>query len=65
MVMSKVGQIEIRCSISSLCTVFAESDLVHKMQIGYKKEDIIAGLCESVVNNYLNNVAKGKKNKKT
>lgn len=47
--------------IAARCTVFAESDLVHKAQIGHKKEDIVAGICESVVNNYLNNVAKGKK----
>lgn len=47
--------------IAARCTVFAESDLVHKMQIGYKKEDIIAGLCKSVVANYLNNVGKGRK----
>lgn len=47
--------------IAARCTVFAESDLVHKSQVGYKKEDIIAGLCKSVVVNYLNNVAKGKK----
>lgn len=46
--------------IAARCTVFAESDLVHKAQIGYKKEDIIAGLCRAVVINYLNNVAKGK-----
>ncbi|MBR2833815.1 MAG: 2-hydroxyglutaryl-CoA dehydratase [Bacilli bacterium] len=47
--------------IAARCTVFAESDLVHKAQVGYKKEDIIAGLCKSIVTNYLNNVAKGKK----
>ncbi len=47
--------------LAARCTVFAESDLVHKAQIGYKKEDIIAGLCNSVALNYLNNVAKGKK----
>ena len=47
--------------IAARCTVFAESDLVHKAQMGYKKEDIIAGLCQSVVSNYLNNVGKGKK----
>lgn len=47
--------------IAARCTVFAESDLVHKLQMGYKKEDIIAGLCNSVVSNYLNNVGKGKK----
>ncbi|MFA5408666.1 MAG: acyl-CoA dehydratase activase [Bacilli bacterium] len=47
--------------IAARCTVFAESDLVHKAQSGYKREDIIAGLCDAVVNNYLNNVARGKK----
>lgn len=47
--------------IAARCTVFAESDLVHKLQMGYLKEDIIAGLCRSVAANYLNNVAKGKK----
>lgn len=48
-------------SIAARCTVFAESDLVHKAQIGCKLEDIVAGLCESVASNYLNNVGKGKK----
>lgn len=47
--------------IASRCTVFAESDLIHKAQVGYSKEDIVAGLCKSIVNNYLNNVGKGKK----
>lgn len=46
--------------IAAKCTVFAESDLVHKAQIGHSKEDIIAGLCRAVVANYLNNVGKGK-----
>ena len=48
-------------SIAARCTVFAESDLVHKAQIGCRLEDIVAGLCESVASNYLNNVGKGKK----
>lgn len=47
--------------IAARCTVFAESDLIHKAQIGYDKKDIIAGLCKSIVVNYLNNVGKGKK----
>lgn len=47
--------------IAARCTVFAESDLVHKAQIGHSKGDIIAGLCKAVVTNYLNNVCKGKK----
>ena len=47
--------------IAARCTVFAESDLIHKAQSGYKLNDIVAGLCRSVVLNYLNNVGKGKK----
>ncbi len=48
-------------NIAARCTVFAESDLVHKAQMGHKKEDIIAGLCKAVVTNYLNNLGKGKR----
>ena len=48
-------------SLAARCTVFAESDLVHKIQVGYPREDIIAGLCKAVAVNYLNNVGKGKK----
>ena len=47
--------------IAARCTVFAESDLIHKAQVGYDKKDIVAGLCKSIVINYLNNVGKGKK----
>ena len=47
--------------IAARCTVFAESDLVHKLQVGFPKEDIVTGLCKSIVLNYLNNVGKGKK----
>lgn len=47
-------------SIAGRCTVFAESDMIHKQNAGYSKEDIVAGLCDSLVRNYLNNLAKGK-----
>ncbi len=47
-------------SIAGRCTVFAESDMIHKQQLGHPLEDILNGLCESMVRNYLNNVAKGK-----
>jgi predicted CoA-substrate-specific enzyme activase len=46
--------------IAGRCTVFAESDMIHKQQIGYPIDDIIYGLCQSMVRNYLNNVALGK-----
>jgi len=47
-------------SIAGRCTVFAESDMIHKQNAGYSKEDIIAGLCDSLVRNYMNNLSKGK-----
>jgi predicted CoA-substrate-specific enzyme activase len=47
--------------IGSRCSVFAESDMIHKQQIGHKIEDIVAGLCEGLARNYLAGVGKGKK----
>ncbi|MDD4802913.1 MAG: acyl-CoA dehydratase activase [Syntrophomonas sp.] len=47
--------------IAGRCGVFAESDMIHKQQMGYPMDDIIMGLCEALVRNYLNNVGKGKK----
>ncbi|MDP7240594.1 MAG: acyl-CoA dehydratase activase [Dehalococcoidia bacterium] len=46
--------------IAGRCTVFAESDMVHKQQMGHSIEDILYGLCQAMVRNYLNNVALGK-----
>ncbi len=46
--------------IAGRCAVFAESDMVHKQQMGCTPEDIIRGLCEALVRNYLTNVGKGK-----
>lgn len=49
--------------IAGRCTVFAESDMIHKQQLGHAMEDILAGLCIAMVRNYLTNVAKGKEAK--
>lgn len=46
--------------IAGRCAVFAESDMIHKQQLGHNQEDIIKGLSEALVRNYLNNVGKGK-----
>jgi len=46
--------------IAGRCTVFAESDMVHKQQMGHQIEDILYGLCQALVRNYLNNVGLGK-----
>lgn len=60
----KFGEYALKSSnpvrIAGRCTVFAESDMIHKQQMGHNIEDIIAGLCEALVRNYLNNVARGK-----
>jgi predicted CoA-substrate-specific enzyme activase len=38
------------------CTVFMESDIVHHQQGGAPKDDLVAGLSYSIVQNYLNKV---------
>ncbi|MGI6037086.1 MAG: acyl-CoA dehydratase activase [Limnochordia bacterium] len=60
----KFGELALRSEspvrIAGRCCVFAESDMIHKQQMGHNEADIIAGLCEALVRNYLNNVGKGK-----
>jgi predicted CoA-substrate-specific enzyme activase len=46
--------------IAGRCTVFAESDMIHKQQMGHRVEDILYGLCQAMARNYLNNVGLGK-----
>ncbi len=46
--------------IAGRCTVFAESDMIAKQQFGFSKAEIINGLCEALVRNYLNNLGQGK-----
>ena len=38
--------------IAGRCTVFAESDMVHKQQLGVDTADIVAGLCAAMVRNF-------------
>lgn len=46
--------------IAGRCTVFAESDMIHKQQMGHSIPDILYGLCEALARNYLNNLGLGK-----
>ena len=46
--------------IAGRCTVFAEADMIHKQQGGAATEDIVAGLCDAIVRNYLHDLARGK-----
>lgn len=45
--------------IAGRCGVFAESDLIHKQQLGFGIENLIAGLCLALATNYITNVARG------
>ncbi len=47
-------------TIAGRCGVFAESDLIHKQQLGYAVEDLLYGLCRALVRNYISNLALGK-----
>ncbi len=44
------------CRLGERCTVFMENSLVINLHKGAKKEDLIAGLCYSIVENYINRV---------
>lgn len=60
----KFGELALKSSqparIAGRCGVFAESDLIHKQQLGYPVEDLLYGLCRALVRNYLSNLALGK-----
>jgi len=60
----KMGKIALKSKgntkITGRCTVFAESDMIQKQQVGIPIADIFCGLCDSLVINYLNNLAKNK-----
>jgi len=45
--------------IATRCAVFAKSDLIHRQQEGYTKEEMWSGLCRGVVTTMLHSVFKG------
>jgi predicted CoA-substrate-specific enzyme activase len=46
--------------VSGRCSVFAKSDMVHLLQEGTAKADIVAGLCHALALNFITNLGKGK-----
>lgn len=48
-------------AIAGRCAVFAESDIIHKQQMGAKEDELMAGMCRALAAAYMSNVAKGKK----
>ncbi len=61
---AKMGKISLKSKtktkITARCTVFAESDMIQKQQVGVPIADIFRGLCDSLAINFLNNLAKNK-----
>lgn len=49
----------VKPSISTRCSVFAKTDLIHLQQEGYTKEEIAAGLCYSLAENIIDTLFKG------
>lgn len=48
-------------SISTRCSVFAKTDLIHLQQEGYTRQEIASGLCKSISENILDALLKGSK----
>jgi len=59
------GRIALGCPkparLGERCTVFMESDVIHHQSRGAKTEELVAGLCYSIVHNYLNRVVGDRK----
>ncbi|MCX8070649.1 MAG: acyl-CoA dehydratase activase-related protein, partial [Thermodesulfovibrionales bacterium] len=49
------------CMLGERCTVFMENSLVSNLQKGMPKNDLLAGLSYSIVQNYINRVVTGKR----
>jgi len=47
-------------TINATCTVFAESDMITRQQSGYRKEDVVYGLCKALVANFRRSVIQSK-----
>ncbi len=48
-------------SIAGRCSVFAKSDMIHAQQRGYQPAEVLKGLCEAVVRNFMGSVTNGKR----
>ncbi len=51
---------EAPADLGARCTVFMESDLIHHQNSGASPEDLAAGVCHSVVRNYVERVVNNK-----
>lgn len=49
------------CNLGERCTVFMENSLMANLQQGMQKDDLLAGLAYSIVENYINRVVASKR----
>lgn len=58
----EVGEValasERSAKIAGRCSVFAKTDMIHAQQKGYRPEEVLRGLCETVARNFRSAVAK-------
>jgi predicted CoA-substrate-specific enzyme activase len=47
-------------SIASRCAVFAKTDVIHRQQAGHTKNEVLEGLCRSMLRTCLDTLLKGK-----
>ena len=52
-------KVDSEIDITAKCMLQAESDINHKLALGYSKEEVFRGVCKMIVKNYLSD-AKGK-----
>ena len=57
--LSGIPSIETPPDIATRCAVFAKSDLIHRQQEGYSREEMWNGLCRGVVSTMLSSAFKG------
>lgn len=50
-----------KIDFSNRCTVFAYDEVIDRIQMGYHKEDILAGVCKAISSSYINNILRGKR----
>jgi len=58
--MQRFSSVENPPTIATRCAVFAKSDLIHRQQEGYTKEQMWSGLCKGLTSTLLHTLLKGK-----
>lgn len=55
----RFGRIKDPPSIATRCAVFAKTDLIHRQQEGYSREELWSGLCKGMTNTFMQILLRG------